>query len=61
MLEDATDSKISYEISLAQGMIEGAKATIESEEDNTNGILKLTTKVEKRQSVLIDNYLKKKV
>lgn len=60
-LKDAIRKKSLPEISLAQGMIEGAKVMIENEESNTSELLKLKTTVEKRQSALIDNFIKKKL
>lgn len=59
-LKDAIRKKSMTEVSLAQGMIEGAKVMIQKEEAKTSEILKLKTTVEKRQSALIDNFIKKK-
>lgn len=59
-LKAAIHKKNLSEISLAQGMIEGAKIMIDTEEGKTTEILKLKTTVEKRQSALIENFIKKK-
>ncbi|KAJ6639772.1 hypothetical protein Bhyg_12519, partial [Pseudolycoriella hygida] len=57
-LKKAIEKKNLSEISLAQGMIEGAKVLIDAEQKNTGEIFKLKAAVEKRKSAIIDKYVK---
>lgn len=57
-LKEAIRKKNLSEISLAQGMLEGAKALMHEEQKNATEIFQLKATVEKRKSAIIDNYIK---
>lgn len=57
-LKEAIRKKNLSEISLAQGMIEGAKVLIHAEQKKTSEIFQLKATVEKRKTAIIDNYIK---
>lgn len=56
-LKEAIKKKSLPEISLAQGMIEGAKVLMTEEQKKTSELLQLKTTVEKRKTAIIDNFL----
>ncbi|KAJ6643983.1 hypothetical protein Bhyg_08948 [Pseudolycoriella hygida] len=57
-LKKAIEKKNLSEISLAQGMIEGAKVLIDAEQKKTGEIFKLKAAIEKGKSAIIDKYIK---
>lgn len=57
-LKSAIRKKSLSEVSLAQGMIEGAKILIHAEQKQSSEISKLKAAVEKRKSAIIDRYIK---